>query len=192
MDHPYHITVFDNFHPHEPEEAWVGATFATAEAAIAAVKRKIDDELAYLWSEVCHQDKGISTLDRLVSQYNSFAEMPVACSRDGDMIFDSTAYMLARAAEMIDKAPAPYGLQAAAGQPGPRTPQGSSLYSATRQPPAAASDRNHSMWQLERAATRASSGSTAASTDIGTRTTCGEDEAGTSTPPSKCQVWPRL
>jgi hypothetical protein len=116
MDHPYHITVFDNFHRHEPEEAWVGGTFATAEEAIAAVKRSIDDELAYLWSEVCHQDKGISTLDRLVSQYNSFAEMPVAFSRDGDMIFDSTAYTISRATEMIDEAPAQYGLQAS----GPR------------------------------------------------------------------------
>src|SRR5207237_445919 len=52
----------------------------------------------------------------------------------------------------------------------------------------AASDRNHSSWQLESAATSASSGSTAASTDNGTRTTCGEDDAGTSTPPSKRQV----
>ena len=122
MDHPYHVTVFDNFHAHEPEEAWVGATFATAETAIAAVKRKIDDELAYLWSEVCHQDKGISTLERLVSQYNSFAEMPVAFSRDGDMIFDSTAYMLARAAEMINEAPGPYGLQGPPMPPGPSPP----------------------------------------------------------------------
>jgi hypothetical protein len=117
MDHPYHITVFDNFHPHDPDEAWVSGTFATAEAAVAAVKRKIDAELAYLWSEVCHQDKGISTLERLISQYNSFAEMPVAFNRDSETIFDSTAYMQARAAEMINDAPAPYGPQ---GRSGPR------------------------------------------------------------------------
>ena len=48
------------------------------------------------------------------------------------------------------------------------------------------------MWQLDSEATKASSGSTAASTDIGTRTTCGEAEAGTSSPPSKCQVCARL
>jgi hypothetical protein len=48
------------------------------------------------------------------------------------------------------------------------------------------------MWQLDSAATSASSGSTAFSADSGTRTTCGEDEAGTSTPPSKCQVCARL
>ena len=48
------------------------------------------------------------------------------------------------------------------------------------------------MWQLESAATSASSGSTAASTDIGTRTTFGEEEAGTSMPPSKRQLWARL
>jgi hypothetical protein len=115
MDQPFHITVFDSFHRHEPEEAWVSGTFATAEETIAAVKRKIDNELAYLWSEVCHQDKGISTLDRLISHYNSFAEVPVAFDRDGKMIFDSTAYMESRAAEMIDEAPAPYGLQGRAG-----------------------------------------------------------------------------
>ena len=67
--------------------------------------------MAYLWSEVCHQDKGISTLDRLVSHYNSFAEVPVAFNRDGNMIFDSTAYMKSRAAEIIHEAPAPYGPQ---------------------------------------------------------------------------------
>src|SRR3977135_1054017 len=48
------------------------------------------------------------------------------------------------------------------------------------------------MWQLESAATSASSGSTAASTDNGTRTTCGEEDAGTSRPPSKRQGVARL
>jgi len=48
------------------------------------------------------------------------------------------------------------------------------------------------MWQLESAATSASSGSTAASTDSGTRTTCGEEDAGTSIPPSKRQECARL
>ena len=109
MDLPYHITVFDNFHRHEPDEARVSGAYATAEAAIAAVKRKIDDELEYLWSEVCHQDKGIATLDRLISHYNSFAEMPVAFGADSKMIFDSTAYMIAKAAEVITKRPARYG-----------------------------------------------------------------------------------
>ena len=48
------------------------------------------------------------------------------------------------------------------------------------------------MWQLESEATNASSGSTAASTDIGMRTTFGEEDAGTSMPPSKRHVCPRL
>ena len=48
------------------------------------------------------------------------------------------------------------------------------------------------MWQLAMEATKASSGSTAAAEDIGNLTTCGEEEAGTSMPPSKCQVWARL
>ena len=48
----------------------------------------------------------------------------------------------------------------------------------------AASDRNHSMWQLEVAATSASSGSTPAGSDSGTGTDSGDDEAGTRAPPS--------
>jgi hypothetical protein len=125
MDLPYHITVFDNFHRHEPDEAWVSGAYATAEAAIAAVKRKIDDELEYLWSEVCHQDKGIATLDRLISHYNSFAEMPVAFGADSKMIFDSTAYMIAKAAEVITEPPAPYG--PASPLPASFSPQATSL-----------------------------------------------------------------
>jgi hypothetical protein len=48
------------------------------------------------------------------------------------------------------------------------------------------------MWQLEIAATNASSGSTASVTESGTGTECGDEEAGTSTPPSNSQRWPRL
>ncbi len=48
------------------------------------------------------------------------------------------------------------------------------------------------MWQLASAAMNASSGSTAAATDIGAGTTCGDADAGTSTPPSKSQRCPRL
>jgi diguanylate cyclase (GGDEF)-like protein len=56
----------------------------------------------------------------------------------------------------------------------------------------AAMARNVSMWQLERAATKASSGSTASVTDIGSGTTSGEADAGTLTPPSKRHSCPRL
>ena len=48
------------------------------------------------------------------------------------------------------------------------------------------------MWQLASEATKASSGSTAAALDIGNGTTCGELDAGTSTPPSKRQTCARL
>src|SRR5262249_41873014 len=71
------------------------------------------------------------------------------------------------------------------------SPTASSRYSSITTPRWAAMLRNHSMWQLASAATNASSGSTAAGTDIGTGTTCGEEEAGTSTPPSNSQRWPR-
>ena len=47
------------------------------------------------------------------------------------------------------------------------------------------------MWQLERAKTNASSGSTAFSTEYGVGTTCGDEEAGIVKPPAKVQVCPR-
>src|SRR5471032_2861790 len=47
------------------------------------------------------------------------------------------------------------------------------------------------MWQLEIAATNASSGSTCAGFEKGTGTTEGEDEAGTVMPPSNVQVCSR-
>jgi hypothetical protein len=48
------------------------------------------------------------------------------------------------------------------------------------------------MWQLDAAATRASSGSTAAGSDIGTGTDNGDDDAGTVSPPSKRHSCARL
>ena len=48
------------------------------------------------------------------------------------------------------------------------------------------------MWQLDREAIIASSGSTAEASDIGRGTLDGADDPGTTAPPSKVQVWARL
>jgi hypothetical protein len=48
------------------------------------------------------------------------------------------------------------------------------------------------MWQLDSDATNASSGSTPAGSEKGTLTTLGEDEAGTTAPPSNAQLCARL
>ena len=48
------------------------------------------------------------------------------------------------------------------------------------------------MWQEDKEATNASSGSTPAGSDIGTGTTCGLDEAGTTAPPSNAHSCARL
>ena len=48
------------------------------------------------------------------------------------------------------------------------------------------------MWQLESEATSASSGSTPAGSEKGIRTTLGDDEAGTTAPPSNAQLCARL
>jgi hypothetical protein len=104
MDDAYHVTVFDNFHRGDPDESWVVGTCSTPEAAIALVKSRVDQELRYFWSEVCRQDGGDSTLDRLISQYDSFAEIPIAFDRQGEQIFDTTAYVKSRAAEIAAEA----------------------------------------------------------------------------------------
>ena len=51
---------------------------------------------------------------------------------------------------------------------------------------------NRSMWQAASEATKASSGSTAAASDIGSGTTEGDEEPGTSVPPSKRRLCLRL
>lgn len=109
MGEAYHITVFDNFHRGDQDACWVSGTYSTAEEAIAAVKRRVDQELEHFWSELCRQNAGPATLDELVSQYDSFAETPVAFDSDGRMIFDTAAYMKSRSAEMIAEAEAGHG-----------------------------------------------------------------------------------
>ena len=48
------------------------------------------------------------------------------------------------------------------------------------------------MWQLDKDATKASSGSTPAGSDHGARTVKGDDEPMTRAPPSKASQWRRL
>jgi len=49
-----------------------------------------------------------------------------------------------------------------------------------------------SMWQLDSAATNASSGSTFSATACGNGTMCGDADAGTTRPPSNAHSWARL
>jgi hypothetical protein len=100
MSKPFHVTVFDNFHRGDPAPRVIG-TCATIEETIALVKRRVDRELEHFWSEICVQDGGRSTLDRLVSQYNTFAEVPVAFDEQGTQVFDTAVYMKSRAAEIV-------------------------------------------------------------------------------------------
>jgi hypothetical protein len=111
MDEAYHVTVFDNFRRGDPDECWVIFTCSTAEAAIAVVKRRVDQELKYFWSEICRQDGGHSTLDQLISQYDTFAETPVAFNRQGEQIFDTTVHVKSRAAEIVAEAETQHGPQ---------------------------------------------------------------------------------
>jgi len=99
MPKNYHITVFDNFHH---GECWLGAGFPTAEEAIAYVKETVDRDLKRFWSELRDRKRRTQpTLDELISQYRTFAETPVAFDDKGKKIFDTIAYMKARAVEII-------------------------------------------------------------------------------------------
>lgn len=72
------------------------------------------------------------------------------------------------------------------------TPVASSTYSSTINPRLAAIARNISIWQLDRVATNASSGSTFSAMENGRGTTSGDDDAATTAPPSNSHAWPRL
>lgn len=60
-----------------------------------------------------------------------------------------------------------------------------------REPALGRKGEENSMWQLLRAATSASSGSTAAGSDIGSGTLDGAEDPRTVAPPSKRQSWAR-
>ena len=84
----------------------LGGVFLTAEEAIASVKKTVDRDLKRFWSELWSSKiRPQPTLDDLISRYKTLAETPVAFDDKGEKIFDTIAYMKARAVEIIGDAP---------------------------------------------------------------------------------------
>ncbi|HEY1543542.1 MAG TPA: hypothetical protein VGG01_14105 [Xanthobacteraceae bacterium] len=101
MGKRFHITIFDNFHRGDLDACWSGGSFSTAKEAIAAVKVGVDQELKHMWPQVGLGGQRDRTIDGLVDYYHSFAEEPVAFDQNSKAIFDTGAYVKARAAEIV-------------------------------------------------------------------------------------------
>jgi len=99
---PFRLTLFDNFHPYEPDEQREGGVFPTLDAAIAAAKAYINGDLAHFLEEE-RQSRGEPTPERLFSRFRSFGELPVVYDEAGKSAFDGWAYCRERTGEMCKK-----------------------------------------------------------------------------------------
>jgi hypothetical protein len=72
----YKVMVDDNFHYMEEDERWEFGTFATAEAAIAACRKLVDESL------VGEYRPGM-TVEELYDRYTSFGDEPFIVAQSG-------------------------------------------------------------------------------------------------------------
>ena len=93
----YYVLAWDLDRRHPDETAYEGP-YSTAEAAIAAVQARIDTDLEQLWSQICGS-RYPHTLEELISWYEACAEKRNAF-HNSSTIFDTTAYIKSRAAEI--------------------------------------------------------------------------------------------
>jgi hypothetical protein len=92
----YRVMVDDNFHYMDEDERWELGTFATAEEALAACRKLLDDWLAL------HCTPGV-TAHHVYEQYTSFGEEPfIVAPTGGDesVRFSARDYVCARAEEL--------------------------------------------------------------------------------------------
>jgi hypothetical protein len=91
----YKVMVDDNFHYMEEDERWEFGTFATAEQAIAACRKVVDESL------VAEYRPGISA-DQLFERYTSFGDEPFIIAPSGAAKVDFSARDYARSrAELL-------------------------------------------------------------------------------------------
>jgi hypothetical protein len=90
----YTVMVDDNFHYMDGSERWELGTFVTAEGALAACRKIVDDWLA-------HNYKPGMTADQLYEHYTSFGEEPFVVAPAGGAkpaTFSARDYVRERAA----------------------------------------------------------------------------------------------
>ena len=94
----WRLLIRDNFHYQDPDEEWVQGPYETAEEAISAAKRIVDDYLSERASEK-------STVDGLLNSYLMFGESPDVLAPAGQpqTEFSSWEYAQRRAQELCQQ-----------------------------------------------------------------------------------------
>ena len=100
---PYKVMVDDNFHYMETDERSEYGTFSTAEEALAACQRLVDESLL-------EEYRDGATAEQLFVRYTSFGDEPfVVAVEDAPKVeFSARAYAEARARELTAPGPESY------------------------------------------------------------------------------------
>jgi hypothetical protein len=101
---PYKVMVDDNFHYMKEDERWEYGTFASAEEALAACRRLVDEALL-------EEYRDGATAEQLFVRYSSFGDDPfiVALGDAPKVEFSAQEYAQQRALELT--APGPESAQ---------------------------------------------------------------------------------
>lgn len=91
MLRPYKVVVDDNFHYQESDERWEYGIFSTADKALAACRRVVDESLLHEYKE------GGVTAEELFDRYTSFGDEPFVMAAGGAQKVDFSARTYARA-----------------------------------------------------------------------------------------------
>jgi hypothetical protein len=102
---PFKVMVDDNFHYMDEDERWEYGTFATAEEALTACHRVVDESLL-------EEYRDGATAEALYDRYTSFGDEPFVVVAPGvaKVEFSARTYARARAVELMD-GPAGAGLR---------------------------------------------------------------------------------
>jgi hypothetical protein len=84
----YHVTVDENSHYQDPESRWELGTFDTADEAISACRRMVDDDLMNL-------HKPGMAVDALLAGYRALGDDPSIAPVDGAAAIDFSAWSYA-------------------------------------------------------------------------------------------------
>ena len=97
---PYKVMVDDNFHYMKEDERWEYGTFASAEEALAACRRLVDEALL-------EEYRDGATAEQLFVRYSSFGDDPFIVALDDapKVEFSAQAYAQQRARELTAPGP---------------------------------------------------------------------------------------
>lgn len=85
----YRVLVDENYHHADPESRWTPGTFATADEALAACRKMVDDDLVNLHKPGMHASV-------LLVQYQMFGDDPFPVAVDGAASVEFSAWDYAK------------------------------------------------------------------------------------------------